>query len=308
MLLATAQNTTSDDLRDYALAVPFDSTVFNFALASNDGSDLAAWDASSKVPLDFWLESYDPQVGKAVLWVKLANLPPGTSRGIWITSGVVPHCSALSSNGHGVFPFFSDVHDKDSWTTSGHLALSDTFTTGPFSVVTRHIIESDGTYNGSNSVVQATNGDWVLAYRKGASHVDVPLIILRRSQDQGTTWGPEVVYFDTSGDDPSLVATPGGDLLLATDKLDQNALRGAAYARSVDNGLTWGPFTFYDQSVVNTFAFPTLFVNDGPTMYAASYGNSTFDATTSPFLWLSNDDGMTWSRLSELRAPGAWHE
>ena len=304
LIQISVHNSGSGSLTNYPVAVSFDRNTFDFSLASSTGDNLAVWDANSKAPLSFWIESYDPQAGKALLWVKIPTISTQADPSIWITAGPIAHCSSQTGSGYAVFPFFSDVQDVANWTTDGGLALSNTVTAPPLSIQDRQVIESDGMYNGSPSVVQAANGDWVLAYRKGTGHVNVPLIVFRRSQDMGITWSPEVVYFNTSGPDPTLARTPGGDLMLATDKEDPTGLTGTAYGRSVDNGLTWGPFTFFDQPLNNTYSFPTAFVNDGATIYAASYGASSFDTTTSPFLWSSADDGLTWAKLSELRNSG----
>jgi hypothetical protein len=77
-------------------------------------------------------------------------------------------------------------------------------------ITDRQIIESDGMYNSTPSVVEAANRTWVLTYLKGAGHVSSSVVIMRRSLDSGKTWGPEVQYFDTSKPDPSLANTQRG--------------------------------------------------------------------------------------------------
>jgi hypothetical protein len=177
-------------------------------------------------------------------------------------------------------------------------------TTGAISVENRQVITSDGLYNSTPAVAEAANGDWVLTYRKGTAHVNDPLVILRRSRDQGETWDPEVAYFDTSGPDPALVRTPCGDLLIQFVKLDQNSIAGAAYSRSTDNGLTWGTFDFFTQPANQTSAFGTSLFSQGSTIYGVGYGPATFDTNSSPFFWQSEDDGVTWTKISEMRNPG----
>src|SRR5450631_249825 len=169
-----------------------------------------------------------------------------------------------------------------------------------FSISDRQVIESDGTYNSTPAVAQAANGDWVLSYKKGLDHVDSPLVILRRSQDYGQTWSPEVVYFDTSQPDPTLALTPDGRLLIEFVKLDPNGVAGSAYSLSQDNGLTWGAFTFFDNPVSNTYAFPTAFLTVAGTMYAASYGPHG-DCTDDSTLWDSVDSGTSWIKGSVIR-------
>jgi len=172
-----------------------------------------------------------------------------------------------------------------------------------FSISDRQVIEGDGSYNSTPAVAQAANGDWVLSYRKGPNDANTSLVILRRSEDRGKTWSPEVVYFNTSQPDPTLALTPDGALLIEFVKLDPNGVAGSAYSLSQDNGLTWGPFTFFDNPVSNTFAFPTAFLTVAGTMYAASYGPHG-DGTRDSALWDSLDSGSTWMKRSLIRQTG----
>jgi hypothetical protein len=304
VLSVIAHNVAATDLHDYPVAIAFDKTNFDFNLPSQDGSNVTAWNAVTGEQFSSWLESYNPQIGKGVMWVKLKLLAQQSSQTIWLTGGAIPNCALSSNSGYEVFPFFSDVHDLQKWQSAKALTLSNTVMVGPLVVDNRQVIESDGMYNSTPGVVTAGNGDWVLAYRKGIGHSNSPLVILRRSQDQGKSWSPEVAYFDTSKPDPTLALTPKGDLLIEFVKQDLNGNLGAAYSRSTDNGITWAPFQFFDQPVSNTSAFPGAFVNVGTTIYAASYGPSTVGSGFSPFLWFSNDDGFTWTKLSELRKQG----
>ena len=172
-----------------------------------------------------------------------------------------------------------------------------------FRIDDRQVIESDDSYNNTPSVAQAENGDWVLSYKKGLNHVNSPLVVLRRSRDRGKIWSPEVVYFDTSQPDPTLALTPDGKLLIEFVKLDPNGVAGSAYGLSQDDGLTWGPLTFFDNPVSNTYAFPTAFVTVAGTMYGASYGphgDGTDDAT----LWDSATSGSSWMKRSPIRQTG----
>ena len=304
ILSVTVRNADTTDLQDYPVAIAFDTTNFDFNLPLQDGSNITVWNPKTGKQFASWLESYNPQIGKGLMWVKLPLLGPQSSQTIWLTGGAVPNCPLPSNSGSQVFPFFSDVHDLQNWQPAKGPNLSDSVTVGPLVVDNWQVIQSDGMYNSTPGVVTAANGDWVLAYRKGIGHSNSPLVILRRSQDQGKSWSPEVPYFDTSKPDPTLAITPKGDLLIEFVKQDPNGNFGAAYSRSTDNGISWAPFQFFDQPVNNTSAFPTAFLNAGTTIYAASYGPSTVGPGFSPFLWFSNDDGFTWTKLSELRKQG----
>jgi len=167
--------------------------------------------------------------------------------------------------------FFSDVHDVSAWKTSNGLQVTDAVTAGPLNIGGRSVIQSDSYYNGFPGVPQAANGDFVLVYKKGTTHVGSPLVVVRRSSDGGTTWSPEVVYFDSSVPDPALLETPQGALVMALGKADQSGREIAAHSRSTDNGLTWTPFTFFNDPGTDTFSVaPSLTV--GQNMYGAGNG------------------------------------
>lgn len=302
MLSVTVQNTESEILHKYPVAISLNQADFDFSVPSKDGSDLEVWDGASHQPVSAWLESYDPVAGKALLWVNLPELGPDASRKLLLTAGHATGCPPSALNGYSVFPFFSDVHDVSGWQAT-NLSVTDTIPEGSLAIGGRSVIESDGMYNGFPGVAQAANGDFVVAYKKGPGHVNSPLVVLRRSSDAGTTWSPEVVYFNSSQPDPSLIRTPLGALLIAFGKTDENGLGVGAYSRSIDDGVTWGPFTFFEDPPTDTLGVaPSL--NVGPTMYGAGYGPYNEGAGDSPSLWSSSDDGFNWIRLSELRQPG----
>jgi hypothetical protein len=168
----------------------------------------------------------------------------------------------------------------------------------------RRVIQSDSSYNGFPAVVEMSNGNYLLVYRKGNSHVDTPNIIVRSSSDQGTTWSPEVAVWNTNNPDPALARMPSsGDILIELEKNNQAELTGSAFARSKDNGSTWSSFTFFDSPVSNTFATPTRYLIDGMTVYAASYG-ALADGSDDVKIWKSTDDGYTWSAISSTRQAG----
>ncbi|MBZ5649289.1 MAG: DUF2341 domain-containing protein [Acidobacteriia bacterium] len=304
VLSLTIQNTGQETLQNYPVAILLDETVFDFTVPKKE-SAMALWDATTRQPMSAWLESYDAAAGKALLWVKVPGLGPQASQSLLLTAGHATGCVASTSSfdGYSVFPFFSDVHDTAGWHATNHLRVTNTITAGPLTIGGRSVIESDGLYNGFPGVAQAANGDFVLAYKKGTTHVNSPFVVLRHSLDKGMTWSPEVVYFDSSQPDPALLRTPLGALVMALGKADQSGREFAAYSRSTDNGLTWAPFTFFFDPSADTFSVaPSLTV--GQTMYGAGYGLYTLGSGQAPGLWSSSDDGFNWTKLSVLREAG----
>jgi hypothetical protein len=176
-----------------------------------------------------------------------------------------------------------------------------------FTITDRKVIQSgssDNSYNQAPAVVQTASRSYLLSYKKGTNHVNGPYVVLRESSDQGATWGPELIRWNTSSPDPALARTPlARDLLIEFGKQDQSGTSGAAYARSTDNGSNWSEFTFFDSPVNNTYFTPTLYLIDDLTMYAAGYGPYG-DGTTDAIIWMSTNDGYDWTRLSTIRQLG----
>jgi hypothetical protein len=137
-------NADTTDLHDYPVAIAFDTTNFDFNLPLQDGSNITVWNPKTGKQFASWLESYDPKIGKGLMWVKLPLLGQQSSQTIWLTGGAVSNCALPSNSGYQVFPFFSDVHDLQNWQPAKGPNLSDSVTVGPLVVDNRQVIESDG--------------------------------------------------------------------------------------------------------------------------------------------------------------------
>lgn len=98
-----------------------------------------------------------------------------------------------------------------------------------FQITNRKVIKdgsATGTYNSTPAIVQAKSGDWILSYNVGINHVTTTYHALRRSGDQGFTWGPEIAQWPANSPDPTLASMPvSGDLLVEFGK----PLRRAEY-------------------------------------------------------------------------------
>lgn len=60
---------------------------FSFSDAANDGTDIRFVEADDKTPLAFHVESFDPLLGIATVWVDVTNLPAGSAQNIWLYYG-----------------------------------------------------------------------------------------------------------------------------------------------------------------------------------------------------------------------------
>ncbi|HEX4486304.1 MAG TPA: DUF2341 domain-containing protein [Terriglobales bacterium] len=145
IVAVTVQNTSADNLSDFPVSIALDKKHFDFSTTDVTGSNLATWDSITGLALPHWVESFDPSAGKGLLWTRLPSLASSGSTTVWLTAGTIPHCQAQPNDGHAVFPFFSDVHDANRWTTSNHLVVSDQISPSPLRITSRQVIQSDGT-------------------------------------------------------------------------------------------------------------------------------------------------------------------
>src|SRR5712671_6975949 len=96
ILSVTVLNAGTTDLHDYPVSIAFDTTNFDFNLPSQDGSNITVWNTATGEQFSSWLESYNPQIGKGLIWVKLPVLAQQSSQTIWLTGGAVPNCALPS--------------------------------------------------------------------------------------------------------------------------------------------------------------------------------------------------------------------
>lgn len=175
-------------------------------------------------------------------------------------------------------------------------------------ITNRNIIESNQ-YNQVPGVIITASGDYFLTYKKGVNNSQSILVISRRSNDGGISWTDEVVIGNTSVPDPTVISCPiSKDILLSYGKINSSSIKGVAYSRSKDSGITWGDFVWPDNPITDTTFWPSTSIstNDN-TIYLVGYGPAapvTGESGNTPNLWLSTDDGYTWVKRTSLRVTG----
>jgi hypothetical protein len=102
----TLSNPNSVALRDFQARLTLDATNFDFALARADGGDLRFADADGWRYLPHWVEHYEAEAQRAVVWVKVPELPAGGRRTIYLYFGN-PLAEDLSGGGR-TFEMFDD--------------------------------------------------------------------------------------------------------------------------------------------------------------------------------------------------------
>ena len=90
------------DLTSYQVPIFLNSSNFNFSQAKPDGSDLRF--SSRGKSLNYWIESWDPEAEKALVWVKIPSLPANRDTALLLECGN-PDAEAVSDGGR-TFEFF----------------------------------------------------------------------------------------------------------------------------------------------------------------------------------------------------------
>lgn len=164
------------------------------------------------------------------------------------------------------------------------------------SVTNMKTITADGQYNGSNSLVSTVNG-LLLAYSKGTNHTDTVSLGYKLSVDEGVTWGSEtqITPYYAGPIAWNNHTMPGGNLVSSGAVIGVGV---TGYSYSTDDGATWSsPISF-------EVPFVTLGFKVGSTAYLSGYKTSGVGSGTGAFFYSSIDDGVTWSRVSEIRKVG----
>ena len=77
----------SEPVGQMAVLIRLHSANFTFDDAQQAGNDIRFVAEDDKTPLPFHIESYDPLLGLATVWVNVSDLPPGGIKKIWLYYG-----------------------------------------------------------------------------------------------------------------------------------------------------------------------------------------------------------------------------
>ncbi len=83
----TIINSLEYTLSGYQVRIVLTSDVFNFSRAKSDGSDIRFTLNDSSTLLPYWIEEWNPEEGRAVIWVKVPEIPANGNITIYMYYG-----------------------------------------------------------------------------------------------------------------------------------------------------------------------------------------------------------------------------
>jgi hypothetical protein len=103
----TITENSGENLTGYQVPIYLDSSNFNFSQANEDGSDLRF--SSGGRSLNYWIETWDPEAEKALIWVRIPFLLANSNITLLMKCGD-SEVTAVSS-GEETFDFFDGFED-----------------------------------------------------------------------------------------------------------------------------------------------------------------------------------------------------
>lgn len=117
---------SGSNLYEYQVPITLDSTNFNFSKAKADGADIHFTNMNGNF-LYHWIESWDAATEHAVIWVKIPELPGGTTTTIRMFFGNPD--ATDTSDGDNVFDLFDGFEgtllNSSKWIEAGSVSLMD---------------------------------------------------------------------------------------------------------------------------------------------------------------------------------------
>lgn len=207
---------------------------------------------------------------------------------------------------------------RSGW--DGTITIPDPTTPPTIAYGTTQTLASDGAYNSFPGAVTCPNGDILIAWRKGTSHVAGGDLYMIRSTDNGATWGSPVLVAAATGSyvygTAALSVIDNDRVALVTWRRPSTGLKITTHIFiSEDNGTTWGApllvdvgATWLDKRVVSE---SPLVYRDG-WYYLAVWGNENADPDIYYYLagMVRSQDLTTWTRVAlwDTNAPLGFNE
>ena len=108
----------------FPVLIRLDSSNFRFEDAKPDGSDLRILGSDDKTPLNFHVESFDPKIGLAMIWVDLPDLPAAGQAKLFLYYGnknapaAAASAKSFDASYRAVFHFAGNLTDATANATA----------------------------------------------------------------------------------------------------------------------------------------------------------------------------------------------
>ncbi|MEA3357497.1 MAG: DUF2341 domain-containing protein, partial [Patescibacteria group bacterium] len=243
---------------------------------------------------DYWvnldsLEGTTPN-RKVSVSIEVASIPAVGSVDFYMYYGKVGDSS--ESNGDNTFEFFDDFEGTslDAMSTSGDVAVAN----------------DPGRYEAWPGIAKDSSGNLFVAYRTCDTNThgfcSTAKVVIRKSTDNGETWGSEVTVLDTANYDNRLTNSilifddNGTETILVTcNKYDDSPHVRVLYAvKSIDDGANWGsPIEICPACSLSHPAGCPILTSQGKILVPACIDK---DISWQEAVFESADGGDTWTK------------
>ena len=278
----TVDNTGSTtNHTNFQVQIVLSGANFDFSKANNDGSDIRFTDSDGTTLVDHWTEAYNNSGQSALITAEVPRISASSTKTIYIYYG-----NSIASS-------------TSSW--------DNTFTTTPPALDAADIY-TETTYDAFPAAELLQNGDILVAFRSGSTHISNDgEIMLARSSNGGSTWSTSQIYDEVGIDDRiniGLTQLSDGTLILPFSKYYGFEDVNSYILKSSDNGQTWGaPIQVTEPQTKYTFPYGKIIELTNGTLLMPGYGGNTGQTSRSVLLQ-SVDDGDTWTLKSTIAYDG----
>ncbi|MFO7610521.1 MAG: DUF2341 domain-containing protein, partial [Candidatus Krumholzibacteriia bacterium] len=292
-------------LGDYQVRIVLDDANFDFAQAAPDGADLRVTELDLQTLLPYWIETWDPVAGNAVVWARVDSLPAAGTREL------VLHCgnptAADAGDGAATFLFYSGFEELVNLTTmNAPVPLVTPTYDGSGQVVHPDVVQVPGGWNGYEYWMAMT------PYPNSNDDYENPSVLA--SHDNLTWVVPPGVTNPLAPEPPG--HNDDTDMLLVDGQMiiyyNETNSDGNTYLKRLasTDGVSWGTA----QTVITTpnYIMSPAVIHDG-TQYIMWYVHSPGGCTSSyqNFYRRTSADGIAWGPAEPvtIEQPGRipWH-
>ncbi len=303
----------SGDLNNFPLLIEIDSDAQLAALAKADGSDVVILDTGHVAEKQRYVEHFDSATGRLVVWV-LTDLSSTVDTEMYLYFGnptTTVTQATWPSEYEAVIHFDQDlIDDGGIYTDTGPNGNDGSaLPAGPIYGKEMVVANSESYHLYFPSITEASNGDWLVTYKRGLAHVNddaTAAIVLRRSSNKGATWSSEVTLSGTPSTNANWqnawISTIEDRIFVFLMEYDSETNMKTWLRYSDDNGQTWSPATQITSSYLTTTFYQHGKIVRDPSgnLLMAGWGRRGAETYNRIAVLRSTDNGVSWSDISNI--------